>query len=129
MSLILASLLCCVVFPNEAPDEEYLGRLAYRAQVDRQYSWENYQRDKKNYLELDAVDRKALVYANRIRSQQTQAMYRGTNAMRLQQTAPLPPQPRAYPTYYQPQYYYPQQYKPYYPYQPYSGFNYYFLIH
>jgi hypothetical protein len=128
MNLILASLLCCVVFPNETPEEEYLGKLAYRVQVDRKYSWENYQNDKKHYLELDATDRRAIVYANRIRSQQTQAMYRGTNAMRLQQTAPLPQQPRVYyPN--QPQYYYPQQYKPYYPYQPYSGFNYYILIH
>lgn len=114
MNLIVA--LLCIVAAPPVEDDEYLGRLMYRVSVERNYSMENYQRDKEKYLKMAEEDRRALVYANRIRSQQSLRLYQGTNQMRIEQTAPLPslprnvyPQPWNYPLYRP----YPYYYNPY----------------
>jgi hypothetical protein len=112
MNLIVA--LLCVMAAPPVEDDEYLGRLMYRITVERNYSMDNYQRDKEKYLKMSEEDRRALVYANRIRSQQSLRMYRGTDDwMRIEQTAPLPslprnvyPQPWNYPLYRPYSYYY-----------------------
>jgi hypothetical protein len=125
---VIALVLLCVA----ASDDEYLGRLAYRAQTEKRYSWENYQKDKSNYLSLSEIDRRALVQANRLR----QSITSGTPSMRIEQTAPATQPPRVYPELwdsppYRPFYHYPGYYgNPYqFNYPSYPSFQYHVIIH
>lgn len=118
-------------------DDEYLGRLVYRTQTDKRYSWEDYQKDKAAYLSLSDIDRRAVAYASAYTSRLKQSFSSGTPSMRIQQTAPITPEPkRVYPELwdsppYRPYYPYPgYYYNPHqFNYNPNSIFQYHIIIH
>ena len=126
MNAIFVVLMCIGM-----SDDEYLGRLVYRVQTEKRYSWEDYQKDKANYLSLSDVDRRAVAYASSLK----QSFSSGTPSMRIQQTAPVTPEPkRVYPELwdsppYRPYYPYPGYYNPYQFNYPNSNFQYHIIIH
>ena len=127
MNAIFIVLMCVGM-----PDDEYLGRLVYRVQTEKKYSWEDYQKDKNAYLSLSDVDKRAVAYASRLK----QSFFSGTPSMRIQQTAPVIHKPkRVYPELwdsppYRPYYPYPGYYNQFnYPYCPNSNFQYHIIIH
>ena len=112
MNFILTAVLLCAF--GATNEDEYLGRIAYRAQTQRNYS---YEKEKSDFLKLSETDRRAVIYAENILSQQRRAMYQGTPWMRIEQTTPVRPiQPRVYPQPWD-----SPIYRPFYPYPAYAS--------
>lgn len=96
MNFIFAALLSVTLGAD--PDAEYLGKLMYRHQTERNYSAQQYQQDARNFLQKSDLERRATVYADNLRSQQLRSMSSGTPWMRIEQCAPPPYEPhKVYP--------------------------------
>ena len=85
INIAFAALLFAVVMP----DEDYIGRLAYRAETEVRFTWDDYHREARQFRSLSPDDRRALLYAQQLRVNQRRAS--GTPMMRIEQTAPKEP--------------------------------------